>query len=79
MKTEGNPNTSGVETSVKTLVDNTLSKIIEVAKTASEAIGAAGDLLGNVAVYIFPAGVKGDGVQSLVKGIKSIVDVKGKC
>ncbi|WP_434757463.1 variable large family protein (plasmid) [Borrelia puertoricensis] len=75
MKTENNPNAATTETAVKTLIDNTLSKIIEGAKIASEAIGTTGDdLLGNVAAQN-NGGVAGTGVDSLVKGIKSIVDV----
>ncbi|ATQ16732.1 variable large family protein (plasmid) [Borrelia miyamotoi] len=76
MKNEGNPNAEATDTAVKKLVGDTLSKIIEGAKTASEAIGIEGnDLLGNVAAHASLAGVKGDGVQSLVKGIKGIVEV----
>ncbi|WP_207105133.1 variable large family protein, partial [Borrelia miyamotoi] len=74
MKTEGNPNAEATDTAVKKLIDNTLSKIIEGAKTAGEAIGDAGDLLGNVGATNV-AGSAGTGVDSLVKGIKSIVDV----
>ncbi len=48
MKREGNPNASGVESEVKKLVSETLDKIIERAKTASEAIGTAGGLLGDM-------------------------------
>ncbi|AHH13174.1 hypothetical protein BHO_0128900 (plasmid) [Borrelia hermsii YBT] len=48
MKREGNPNASATETAVKTLIDNTLDKIIEGAKTVSEAIGDANDPIGNV-------------------------------
>ncbi|AHH05907.1 variable large family protein (plasmid) [Borrelia miyamotoi] len=72
MKTEGNPNASGVETAVKILVDNTLSKIIE---GASEALKGAesDDPIGNVADQ--NGGAAGIGVDSLVKGIKGIVDV----
>ncbi|AHH06933.1 Variable outer membrane protein, partial (plasmid) [Borrelia crocidurae DOU] len=53
-------------------------KIIAGAKTASEAIGIAGDeLLGNVATAGAGggAGVAGTGVDELVRGIKSIVEV----
>nr|ALU64351.1 VlpC3 [Borrelia miyamotoi] len=74
MKTEGNPNAEAAGAAVKTLIDNTLSKIIEGAKTASEAIGVVGnDLLGNVGSTNV-AGVAGD-IDKLVQGIKSIVDV----
>ncbi|XXG16323.1 variable large family protein (plasmid) [Borrelia puertoricensis] len=75
MKTENNPNASAVETAVKSLITNTLDKIIAGAKTASEAIGTTGDdLLGNVAAHAAPAGAKGE-TENLIKGIKSIVDV----
>ncbi|ATQ15602.1 variable large family protein (plasmid) [Borrelia miyamotoi] len=74
MKTEGNPNAEATDTAVKKLIDNTLSKIIASAKTASEAIGIEGnDLLGNVADQ--NDGAVGIEVDKLVKGIKSIVDV----
>ncbi|AHH13318.1 Variable outer membrane protein (plasmid) [Borrelia hermsii YBT] len=74
MKREGNPNASATETAVKTLIDNTLDKIIEGAKTASEAIGDASDPIGNVGATNV-AGASGTGVNNLVKGIKSIIDV----
>ncbi|WP_330730415.1 variable large family protein [Borrelia turicatae] len=73
MKTENNPNTATTETAVNKLVSETLSKIIEGAKTASEAIGSASDSLGNVGATNV-AGAAGD-VDGLIKGIKSIVDV----
>ncbi|UVY98932.1 VlpC52 (plasmid) [Borrelia hermsii] len=77
MKSEGNPNASATETAVKTLIDNTLDKIIEGAKTASEAIGDAGDPIGNVAAGGAGAGTGaiGDGVDNLINGIKAIVEV----
>ncbi|ANA43940.1 VlpC86 (plasmid) [Borrelia hermsii HS1] len=77
MKREGNPNASATETAVKTLIDNTLSKIIKGAKTASDAIGTASDPIGNVAAGGAgnAAGAAGTDIDSLVKGIKSIVDV----
>ncbi|WP_434757345.1 variable large family protein (plasmid) [Borrelia puertoricensis] len=83
MKSENNPNASKTETTVRTLVDDTLSKIIDGAKTASEAIGSdASDLLGNVAAggAGAAAGAKGENVENLIKGIKHIVDIvlKGK-
>nr|WP_247032790.1 variable large family protein [Borrelia venezuelensis] len=75
MKSENNPNASAVETAVTNLVTITLDNIIQGAKTASEAIGTTGDeLLGNVAADN-NGGAAGTGVDSLVKGIKSIVDV----
>ncbi|AHH04410.1 hypothetical protein BHY_1460 (plasmid) [Borrelia nietonii YOR] len=50
MKREGNPNAAETETAVNKLITETLDKIIEGAKTASDAIGITGDdLLGNVA------------------------------
>nr|WP_025444446.1 variable large family protein [Borrelia miyamotoi] len=49
MRSEGNPNAEATDTAVKKLVSETLSKIIEGAKTASEAIGDASDPIGNVA------------------------------
>ncbi len=73
MKREENPNAEGVESAVKKLVSETLDKIID-----GEAIGDASDLIGNVAVggnNAAGAGAKGDGVESLVKGFKSIVDI----
>ncbi|WP_024653198.1 variable large family protein [Borrelia persica] len=73
MKKEGNSNATGVESAVKTLVSETLNKIIEGAKTASEAIGDANDPVANVAVQ--NAGSVGIEINNLVKGIKSIVDV----
>ncbi|ACH94216.1 variable large family protein [Borrelia duttonii] len=74
MKEEKNPNAEAIETAVKKLVTETLDKIIEGAKTASEAVGIEGDdLLGNVGANN-AAGVVGD-VDKLIKGIKSIVDV----
>nr|WP_247032752.1 variable large family protein [Borrelia venezuelensis] len=75
MKSENNPNAATAETAVKNLIDNTLSKIIDGAKTASEAIGTTGDdLLGNIGANN-AAGVAGTGVDKLVQGIKGIVEV----
>ncbi|AHH07768.1 Variable outer membrane protein (plasmid) [Borrelia crocidurae DOU] len=75
MKEEKNPNVVGVEMEVKKLVTETFDKIIEGAKTASEAIGVAGDeLLGNVAAAN-SAGVSGADVEKLIRGIKGIVDI----
>ncbi|AHH11687.1 variable large family protein (plasmid) [Borrelia coriaceae] len=78
MKREGNPNTAATEIAVKAL-NAKLDKIIEGSKTASDAIGDAGEPIANVA----PGGdgdTKGDAgdvgkVDNLVGGIKSIVDV----
>ncbi|WP_434757248.1 variable large family protein (plasmid) [Borrelia puertoricensis] len=73
MKTENNPNAATTETAVNKLVSETLDKIIQGSKTASEAIGDVSDLLANVAAQ-GSGGVAGD-VDKLVQGIKSIVDV----
>ncbi|UPA11656.1 variable large family protein [Borrelia parkeri] len=74
MKSENNPNASAAETAVKALITNTLDKIIDGAKTASEAIGSdASDPIGNVASQN-NGGAAGE-VDKLVKGIKDIVDV----
>ncbi|AHH13398.1 hypothetical protein BHO_0013500 (plasmid) [Borrelia hermsii YBT] len=59
---------------VKSLASETLDKIIEGAKTASEAIGITGDgLLGNIAAGGAgnASGAFGTEIDSLVKGIKS--------
>ncbi|UPA19290.1 variable large family protein (plasmid) [Borrelia puertoricensis] len=75
MKSENNPNASAVESAVTKLVGESLSKIIDGAKTVSEAVGTTGDdLLGNVGATN-AAGVAGTKVDELIKGIKSIVDV----
>ncbi|ANF34520.1 Variable large protein 5 (plasmid) [Borrelia turicatae] len=73
MKAENNPNASTTETAVTNLVTTTLDKIIEGAKTVSEVIGDAGDILGNVGATN-AAGVAGE-VDKLVKGIKLIVEL----
>ncbi|AHH11306.1 variable large family protein (plasmid) [Borrelia coriaceae] len=77
MKSEGNPNAESVETEVKKLIDSVLNKIIDGAKGASDAIGDSDALLGNAAAAgaAGAGGVKGDNVDSLVNGIKLIVDV----
>ncbi|UPA19275.1 variable large family protein [Borrelia puertoricensis] len=75
MKSENNPNAASTETAINKLVSETLNKIIDGAKTASEAIGTTGDeLLGNVAADN-NGGAAGTEVDKLVQGIKSIVDV----
>ncbi|WP_434757117.1 variable large family protein (plasmid) [Borrelia puertoricensis] len=74
MKAENNPNASAVETAVTNLVTTTLDKITQGAKTASEVIGDAGDILGNVGATN-AAGVVGTEVDKLFKGIKDIVAV----
>ncbi|AHH07886.1 hypothetical protein BCD_1820 (plasmid) [Borrelia crocidurae DOU] len=73
MKKESNPNAAATETAVGKLVSETLDKIIEGAKTASEAIGDASELIGNVAAQN-NGGAPGE-VKSLIKGIKYIVGV----
>ncbi|WP_206741886.1 variable large family protein [Borrelia crocidurae] len=73
MKKEKNPNAEATATSVKTLVESTLDKIIDGAKEASEAIGDASDPIGNVSDQ--NAGAVGIEVDKLVKGLKSIVDI----
>lgn len=77
MKKEKNPNAEATESAVKTLVESKLDKIIGGAKEASEAIGNAGDPIGNIAPAAAGggAGVAGFEIDSLVKGIKSIVNV----
>ncbi|AHH07923.1 Variable outer membrane protein (plasmid) [Borrelia crocidurae DOU] len=77
MKAEKNPNAVGVESAVKKLVSETLDKIIEGAKTASEAIGDASEPIGNIATAAAAggAGVVGSEIDTLVNGIKSIVNV----
>ncbi|ANF34624.1 Variable large protein 5 (plasmid) [Borrelia turicatae] len=79
MKSENNPNAEATGVAVKNLIDNTLDKIIQGAKTASEAIGSdASDPIANVATAGNDAaagGVKGDGIENLVKGIKDLVEV----
>ncbi|UPA19153.1 variable large family protein [Borrelia puertoricensis] len=72
MKTENNPNAEATDTAVKALITNTLDKIIQGSKTASEAIGSDDNPIANVADQ--NAGAAGD-VDGLIKGIKSIVDV----
>ncbi|ASJ27743.1 variable large family protein (plasmid) [Borrelia turicatae 91E135] len=78
MKSENNPNASITETAVNKLVSETLSKIIDGAKIASEAIGSDNNPIANVATAGNDAaagGVKGDGIENLVKGIKDLVEV----
>ncbi|AFI31665.1 hypothetical protein Q7M_1403, partial (plasmid) [Borrelia crocidurae str. Achema] len=74
MKKEKNSNLAATETAVKTLVESKLDKIIGGAKEASEAIGDAGDPIGNIAAANNAGGTAGD-IDSLVKGIKEIVEV----
>ncbi|WP_425532322.1 variable large family protein [Borrelia turicatae] len=78
MKSENNPNAEATDTAVKALITNTLDKIIQGAKTASEAIGDAGESIGDVV----KGGAAGVGtkaeeasVKSLSEGIGTIVDV----
>ncbi|AHH11634.1 Variable outer membrane protein (plasmid) [Borrelia coriaceae ATCC 43381] len=79
MKTQGNPNASSVEAAVTKLVSEKLDKII---LGASEALkGAEGnEPIGNVATggagnKNTAGGTAGTGVESLVKGVRDIVDV----
>ncbi|AFI31930.1 Vlp protein, gamma subfamily (plasmid) [Borrelia crocidurae str. Achema] len=75
MKKDGNSNLAATETAVNKLVSGTLDKIIDGAKTASEAIGGASDPIGDVVTAGADAkGIGGD-VTELVKGIKTIVEV----
>ncbi|ACH94220.1 vlp protein, gamma subfamily (plasmid) [Borrelia duttonii Ly] len=74
MKEEKNPNAEATESAVKKLVSETLDKIIVGAKEASEAIGDAGDPIGNIAANN-AGGAAGADVDKLVKGIKGIVDI----
>ncbi|AHH11442.1 variable large family protein (plasmid) [Borrelia coriaceae] len=74
MKDKGNPNAEATAAAVKTLIENTLDKIIQGAKTVNEAIGTdTSDLLGDVA----SGNTKGSGgdIENLVQGIKTIVEV----
>ncbi|UPA11483.1 variable large family protein (plasmid) [Borrelia parkeri] len=73
MKSDNNPNSSTVETAVTNLVTTTLDKIIQGAKTASEAIGSDNNPIANVADQ--NAGAAGTKVDELVSGIKTIVDI----
>ncbi|AHH10104.1 Variable outer membrane protein, partial (plasmid) [Borrelia parkeri SLO] len=68
MKSDNNPNSSTVETAVTNLVTTTLDKIIQGAKTASEAIGSDNNPIANVADQ--NAGAAGTKVDELVSGIK---------
>ncbi|UPA15630.1 variable large family protein (plasmid) [Borrelia turicatae] len=72
MKNAGNPNAATAEIAVNKLVSETLDKIIEGAKTASDAIGDAGESITNVAVQ--NGGAAGE-VDKLVDGIKGIVEL----
>ncbi|WP_038362958.1 variable large family protein [Borrelia persica] len=74
MKKEGNPNFASTETVVNKLVTETLDKIIDGAKIASEAIGDDNNPIGNISAA-GSGGTVGVGVESLIKGSKSIVDV----
>ncbi|WP_051480221.1 variable large family protein [Borrelia crocidurae] len=74
MKKEKNPNAEATATVVKKLVSETLDKIIEGAKTASEAISDASEPIGNIAAQN-GGGIAGTEIDRLVKGIKNIVEV----
>ncbi|AHH11696.1 variable large family protein (plasmid) [Borrelia coriaceae] len=73
MEKENNRNASGTKAAVITLNDK-LDNIIKGAKAVSDAIADASDPIGNVADASSPAGVEGK-IESLIKGIKDIVDV----
>ncbi|AHH11455.1 variable large family protein (plasmid) [Borrelia coriaceae] len=73
MKSANNPNASTTGSAVNSLVTNILDKIIEGAKTISDAIGSDDKPIANVADQ--DAGAAGAEVDSLVKGIKNIVNV----
>ncbi|UPA17331.1 variable large family protein (plasmid) [Borrelia coriaceae] len=74
MERDNKPNADAVKKEVEKFINNTLSKIIEGARTASEAIGITGDdLIANIAQNA--SGVASTGVENLIKGIKSIVDI----
>ncbi|WP_051480234.1 variable large family protein [Borrelia crocidurae] len=76
MKEEKNPNAEATANAVKILIDNIFSKIIEGAKTASEAIGNADEPIGNIATAGASApGASGINIENLVNGIKSIVEI----
>ncbi|AHH14460.1 Variable outer membrane protein (plasmid) [Borrelia hermsii MTW] len=77
MKREGNSNAAETGIAVNKLVTETFDKIIEGAKTSSDAIGNSSDPIGNVAAggAGAAAGAVGTDVDKLVKGIKSIVDI----
>ncbi|ETZ17040.1 Variable outer membrane protein, partial [Borrelia duttonii CR2A] len=68
MKEERNPNAEVTAPAVKTLVESKLDKIIAGAKTASEAIGDASELIGNIAAQN-NGGTPGE-VKSLIKELK---------
>ncbi|AFI32064.1 Vlp protein, gamma subfamily (plasmid) [Borrelia crocidurae str. Achema] len=75
MKAEKNLNAEATDTAVKTLVENTLDKIIAGAKTVGDAVGITGDeLIGSVAADN-AGGTAGDKVKKIVEGIKVIVEV----
>ncbi|AHH05976.1 Variable outer membrane protein (plasmid) [Borrelia miyamotoi FR64b] len=74
MKKEGNPNAEATDMVVKKLVSEVFNKIIEGAKTASEAIGDASESIGNIAATN-AGGAAGTNIDSLVNGIKSMVEV----
>ncbi|AHH11659.1 Variable outer membrane protein (plasmid) [Borrelia coriaceae ATCC 43381] len=75
MKSQENSNATAVENAVKTFIDNTLDKIIEGARTVSDAIGDSNDPIGNADTVGGSAkGAPGE-TENLIKGIKSIVDI----
>ncbi len=76
MREEKNPNAEATATAVKTLVESKLDKIIEGAKTASEAIGTDNDPIANIGVQgSAGAAVQDNSVKSLIEGLDKIVGV----
>ncbi|WP_246990108.1 variable large family protein [Borrelia parkeri] len=75
MKSENNPNSEATDTAVKALITNTLDKIIQGAKTASEAIGSDSNPIANVADQNAGAAGEEASVKSLSEGIGKIVGV----
>ncbi|AHH10124.1 Variable outer membrane protein, partial (plasmid) [Borrelia parkeri SLO] len=75
MKSDNNPNSEATDTAVKALITNTLDKIIQGAKTASEAIGSDSNPIANVADQNAGAAGEEASVKSLSEGIGKIVGV----
>ncbi|AHH11335.1 variable large family protein (plasmid) [Borrelia coriaceae] len=77
MKNDNNPNATATETAVNKLVNETLDKIIEGAKTVSEAVITVAEPLGDVAITSSAVGVGAEesSVKSLSEGIGKIVSV----
>ncbi|WP_041178830.1 variable large family protein [Borrelia parkeri] len=76
MKSENNPNSEATDTAVKALITNTLDKIIQGAKTASEAIGSDNNPIANVAAQtVVGAFAEEASVKLLSEGVGTIVNV----